>query len=58
MKVEPPCSIGHASKGRMLIMQRVVRAPVFWIAVAAVAAVVIVVLMVGGGGGGGGGVGY
>jgi hypothetical protein len=49
--------MGTGPKGRMVIMQRVLRAPVFWIAVAAVAAaVVIVVLMVGGGGGGG--VGY
>jgi hypothetical protein len=41
----------------MPIVQRVLRAPVFWISVAVVAAaVVIVVLTVGGGGGGG--VGY
>jgi preprotein translocase subunit SecG len=45
--------------GRTFMMQRVLRAPAFWIALAAVAAVlVIVVMMAGGGGGGGGGVGY
>jgi hypothetical protein len=49
-----------APKGRMPIVQRVLRAPLFWIAVAAVvAAVVILVFVVGGGGGsGGGGVGF
>jgi hypothetical protein len=47
-------------KERMPIVQRVLRAPLFWIAVAAVvAAVVILLFTVGGGGGsGGGGVGY
>jgi hypothetical protein len=43
-------------KGRKTIVQRVLRSPIFWIAVA-VAVVVILVLTVGGGGGGGG-VGY
>jgi hypothetical protein len=42
----------------MLIVQRVLRAPVFWISVAVVAAVVVVVALTVGGGGGGGGVGY
>jgi hypothetical protein len=40
----------------MPMVQRVLRAPIFWIAVVAIAAVVILVVAVGGGGGGG--VGY
>jgi hypothetical protein len=45
-------------KGRKAVVERVLRTPIFWIAVAvAVAAVVILVLTVGGGGSGGG-VGY
>jgi hypothetical protein len=44
-------------KERMPIVQRILRTPLFWIAVAAVAAVVILVFTVGGGSGGGG-VGY
>jgi hypothetical protein len=52
--------IGAQAEGKEAIMQRVLRTPVFWIAVAVVvAAVVILVLAIGGGGGGGGGgVGY
>jgi hypothetical protein len=48
-------------KERLTIMQRVLRAPIFWIAVALVAAAVVILALSvggGGGGGGGGGVGY
>jgi hypothetical protein len=42
----------------MPIVQRVLRAPVFWISVAVVAAAVVIVVLTVGGGGGGGGIGY
>jgi hypothetical protein len=42
----------------MPIVQRVLRTPIFWIALGVVAAVVVVVALTVGGGGGGGGVGY
>ena len=49
-----------APKERMPIVQRVLRAPLFWIAVAAVVAVVVILVFAvnGGGGSGGDGVGY
>ena len=49
-----------ACKEGMPIVQRVLRSPLFWIAVAAVVAVVVILVFVvgGGGGSGGGGVGY
>jgi hypothetical protein len=47
-----------APKGRMLIVHRVLRAPLFWIAVAAVVAAVVILVFAVGGGSGGGGVGY
>jgi hypothetical protein len=42
----------------MPLVQRVLRTPIFWIALAVVAAVVVIVALTVGGGGGGGGVGY
>jgi hypothetical protein len=53
-----PLRLGTSPREGMLIMQRVLRAPAFWIALAAVAAVVVIVVLTVGGGGGGGGVGY
>jgi hypothetical protein len=50
--------LGTRPKGRIPIVQRVLRTPIFWIALAAVAAVVVIVVLAVGGGGGGGGVGY
>jgi hypothetical protein len=42
----------------MTIMQRVLRAPIFWISVAVVAAAVVILALTMGGGAAGGGVGY
>jgi hypothetical protein len=43
---------------RTTIMQRVLRAPIFWISVAVVAAAVVIFALTMGGGAAGGGVGY
>jgi hypothetical protein len=45
-------------KTRTTIMQRVLRAPIFWISVAVVAAAVVILALTMGGGAAGGGVGY
>jgi hypothetical protein len=45
-------------KGRKTIVQRVLRAPAFWISVAVVVAAVVILVLTVGGGGSGGGVGY
>jgi hypothetical protein len=45
-------------KTRTTIMQRVLRAPIFWISVAVAAAAVVILALTMGGGAAGGGVGY
>jgi hypothetical protein len=57
VKVGPP-RVGTPPTGRMPIVQRVLRAPLFWIAVAAVAVVAVILVFTVGGDSGGGGVGY
>jgi hypothetical protein len=46
------------SQDKATIMQRVLRAPIFWISVAVVAAAVVILALTMGGGAAGGGVGY
>jgi hypothetical protein len=52
--------VDKPTQGKKEHVQRVLRAPIFWISVAVVAAAVVILVVVtgGGGGGGGGGVGY
>ncbi len=47
--------LGRTGLGRTNTVQRVVRAPIFWIAVAVVVAVVVILVLTVGGSGGGGG---
>jgi hypothetical protein len=52
-----PLRLGTQPKGRLPIVNRVLRAPVIWISLAVLAAAVVIVVLTMGGGGGGG-VGY